>query len=39
MALKNLSAFHQVISITHLPQIAAFASHHFSIEKVTQMRE
>ena len=35
-ALKNLSAFHQVISITHLPQIAAFAGHHFSIEKVTQ---
>jgi DNA repair protein RecN (Recombination protein N) len=36
MTLKNLSAFHQVISITHLPQIAAFASHHFSIEKVNQ---
>lgn len=35
-ALKNLSAFHQVISITHLPQIAGFADHHFSIEKVTQ---
>lgn len=34
-ALKNLSAFHQVISITHLPQIAGFADHHFSIEKVT----
>jgi DNA repair protein RecN (Recombination protein N) len=35
-ALKNLSAFHQVISITHLPQIAGFADLHFSIEKVTQ---
>lgn len=35
-ALKNLSAFHQVISITHLPQIAGFADHHFSIEKVTR---
>lgn len=35
-ALKNLSTFHQVISITHLPQIAGFADHHFSIEKVTQ---
>jgi DNA repair protein RecN (Recombination protein N) len=32
-ALKNLSAFHQVISITHLPQIASLADHHFSIEK------
>lgn len=35
-ALKSLSAFHQVISITHLPQIAGFADHHFSIEKVTR---
>jgi len=35
-ALKNLSAFHQVISITHLPQIASLADHHFSIEKITQ---
>jgi DNA repair protein RecN (Recombination protein N) len=35
-ALKNLSKYHQVISITHLPQIAGFADHHFSIEKVTQ---
>jgi DNA repair protein RecN (Recombination protein N) len=35
-ALKNLSIYHQVISITHLPQIAGFADHHFSIEKVTQ---
>jgi DNA repair protein RecN (Recombination protein N) len=35
-ALKSLSAYHQVISITHLPQIASQANHHFSIEKVTQ---
>ena len=35
-ALKSLSAFHQVISITHLPQIASLADHHFSIEKTTQ---
>ncbi len=35
-ALKNLSAFHQVISITHLPQIASLADHHFSIEKIAQ---
>jgi DNA repair protein RecN (Recombination protein N) len=33
-ALKNLSSFHQVISITHLPQIASLADHHFSIEKI-----
>jgi len=33
-ALKNLSLFHQVISITHLPQIASLADHHFSIEKI-----
>jgi DNA repair protein RecN (Recombination protein N) len=35
-ALKSLSTYHQVISITHLPQIASLAEHHFSIEKVTQ---
>jgi len=28
--------FHQVISITHLPQIASQADQHFSIEKTTQ---
>ncbi len=33
-ALKSLSSFHQVISITHLPQIASLADHHFSIEKI-----
>jgi DNA repair protein RecN (Recombination protein N) len=35
-ALKNLSEYHQVISITHLPQIAGYADNHFSIEKVAQ---
>ncbi len=35
-ALKNLSVYHQVISITHLPQIASLADHHFSIEKIAQ---
>ncbi|HEY6437238.1 MAG TPA: DNA repair protein RecN, partial [Ignavibacteriaceae bacterium] len=35
-ALKGLSAFHQVISITHLPQIASLADHHFSIEKTSK---
>ncbi len=33
--LKNLSSFHQIITITHLPQIAAFADHHFKVEKKT----
>jgi len=31
--LKALAAQHQVICITHLPQIASFASHHYKIEK------
>ncbi|MFI5237969.1 MAG: DNA repair protein RecN, partial [Ignavibacteriales bacterium] len=34
--LKNLAAFHQIISITHLPQIAGFADHHFSITKISK---
>ena len=33
LALKNLALFHQVISITHQPQIAALADIHFSVEK------
>jgi DNA repair protein RecN (Recombination protein N) len=33
-ALKELASFHQIISITHLPQIAAMADHHFSVEKI-----
>jgi DNA repair protein RecN (Recombination protein N) len=32
--LKNLSRFHQVIAITHLPQIAGFADTHYVVEKV-----
>lgn len=32
-ALKKLSSSHQVIAITHLPQIAGLADHHFVIEK------
>ena len=35
-ALINLASFHQVISITHLPQIASLAEHHYSIEKFNQ---
>jgi DNA repair protein RecN (Recombination protein N) len=31
--LQNLSASHQIISITHLPQIAACADHHYSVQK------
>ena len=31
--LKDLAHQHQVICITHLPQIASFAPHHYSIEK------
>jgi DNA repair protein RecN (Recombination protein N) len=32
-SMKNLSEFHQVIAITHLPQIAGFADCHFAVEK------
>jgi DNA repair protein RecN (Recombination protein N) len=45
-SLKNLSVVHQVIAITHLPQIAGFGDHHFAVEKsetqqrvVTRMKE
>ncbi len=31
--LQGLSRVHQVICITHLPQIASFAAHHYRIEK------
>ena len=32
-SLKDLSRFHQIITITHLPQIASQADIHFSIQK------
>lgn len=32
-ALKELASFHQIICITHLPQIAGMADHHYSVEK------
>jgi DNA repair protein RecN (Recombination protein N) len=32
-SLKNLSNFHQVIAITHLPQIAGLGDTHFAVEK------
>ena len=31
--LQNLADHHQVICITHLPQIASFATHHYRIDK------
>jgi DNA repair protein RecN (Recombination protein N) len=33
-SLKQLSKRHQIIAITHLPQIAGFADTHYSVEKV-----
>lgn len=33
MSLKSLSGFHQVIAITHLPQIAGLADSHFVVMK------
>jgi DNA repair protein RecN (Recombination protein N) len=35
-SLKNLSKYHQIIAITHLPQIASFADTHFLAEKIIQ---
>jgi len=32
--LKRLSRENKVLSVTHLPQIACFADHHYSVEKV-----
>jgi DNA repair protein RecN (Recombination protein N) len=34
--LASLSCHHQIICITHLPQIAKFGNHHFSISKHVQ---
>lgn len=34
LSLKKLSAHHQVIAITHLPQIAGLADTHFAVEKI-----
>ncbi|MBI1921821.1 MAG: DNA repair protein RecN [Geobacter sp.] len=33
--LKNVSRGQQVLCITHLPQVAAFADHHYRVEKLT----
>ena len=32
-ALKSLASFHQIIAITHLPQIAGISDYHFAVEK------
>lgn len=32
-SLRNLAQFHQVIAITHLPQIAAYSQNHFIVSK------
>lgn len=31
--LKSLASFHQIIAITHLPQIAGLSDNHFAVEK------
>ena len=36
--LKTLAARHQVLCITHLPQIAAFADHAYTVTKQTTKR-
>jgi DNA repair protein RecN (Recombination protein N) len=36
LSLKDLSRFHQIIVITHLPQIAGAADHHYIVEKVVE---
>jgi len=33
-SLKNLSGYHQIIAITHLPQIAGLADCHYVVEKI-----
>lgn len=35
-ALRDLASFHQIIAITHLPQIAALANHHYVVEKMQE---
>lgn len=35
-AMRDLADFHQIIAITHLPQIAAMSSNHYVVEKIEQ---
>ena len=37
--LKELARTNQVLCVTHLPQIATFADHHYLIEKVIEKKE
>lgn len=37
-SMKKLSQFHQIIAITHLPQIAGFADSHFVVEKIEEKK-
>lgn len=37
--LRSLAAGHQVLCITHLPQIAAYADHHLRIRKIVDGRQ
>jgi len=34
--LKELGRYHQILCITHLPQIASFADRHFMVEKAEE---
>jgi len=34
--MRNLSKFHQILCVTHLPQIAAFADSHYKVLKFTE---
>ena len=35
-SMQRLGAYHQIIAITHLPQIAALGDHHFLVEKFVE---
>jgi DNA repair protein RecN (Recombination protein N) len=38
-SMYNLARYHQIITITHLPQIAALGDTHFKVEKVVEDEE
>jgi len=38
VSLKTLSNFHQIIAITHLPQIAGLANTHYLVEKIVDKK-
>jgi len=37
--LKSVASYNQVICITHLPQVAAFADHHLSVQKTSSNKK